>query len=106
VSERASRKASVDEADRLAREGRFAEAIHALLLRALSDLGRYATTPALTSREVARGAKLAQEARAALGALVAAGEWVHFGGKPAGAAEYEASVASYRRFREAWRAGA
>jgi hypothetical protein len=96
----------VDDADRLAREGRFGEAIHALLLRALAELGRSASAPALTSREVLRTARLALDARQALGALVSAVELVHFGAKPAGAAEYAACAAEYRRFKDKWHAGA
>jgi len=99
---RPARAAAPDEPDRLARQGRFAEAIHALLLRALADLGDSAR-PALTSREVLRGSPLAAEARAALGALVSAVEWAHFGARPAGPADYEASLAEYHRLQRAWR---
>lgn len=96
----------VPDADALAREGRFTEAIHALLLRALAELGRRAggTAPpaALTSREVLQSTTLAAEVRAALASIVAAVEWAHFGGRAAGRDEYEACLAEYRRFRDAW----
>jgi hypothetical protein len=93
--------ASLD-AERLAAEGRFAEAIHALLLRGLAKSASAAARPALTSREVLRDLRLPGEARQALEALVRSVEWAHFGGRPVGAAEYEASLAEYRRLREAW----
>jgi len=99
--------AAIPDADALARQGRFAEAIHALLLRALSELGRRpggALPPAaLTSREVLRSASVAAEVRAALAPIVVAVEWAHFGGRLAGRDDYEACQAEYRRFREAWR---
>jgi hypothetical protein len=90
--------------DGLARQGRFAEAIHALLLRAIDELDAGRARPALTSRELLRRSRLGRDARDALGALVTAVEWGHFGAKPVGLADYEASLAAYRRLRTAWRA--
>ena len=97
-----------DDPELLAREGRFAEAIHALLLRALLELtrrtGSPAASPAATSREVLRGAGLAPDAKEALAPLVGAVEWMYFGRGTAGAEEYAACAEHYRRFREACRA--
>ena len=75
-------------ADVLARQGRYAEAVHALLLGALAilsaDARRWPT--AATGREIA-----AHHVRAAdLGVLVEVAERAHFGGRPASAAEYRA----------------
>ncbi|HEX6737297.1 MAG TPA: hypothetical protein VF310_03385, partial [Vicinamibacteria bacterium] len=69
---RGARPAPRADAEALALAGRFAEAIHALLLNALRELGRSTTAPALsqTSREVLRHPVLVPEARAALGPLV------------------------------------
>ena len=102
---RAGPRRALADADGLAREGRFGEAIHALLLRLLAELvhrGESPAAPALTSREVLRGARLGEEARSAMAALVHAAEGVHFGGKRADAAAYEACLAQYQRFRNAW----
>jgi len=89
--------------EQLARQGRFAEAIHALLLRAVAESDAVSGKPALTSRELLRSISLGREVQAALAALVAVVERVYFGGRPAAAAEYDASLALYRQVHEAWR---
>lgn len=99
-----TRDRSGDDAEALAREGRFADAIHALLLDALRVVGRQGESrPAWTSREVLRGAGLAAEPRAALAPLVGAVEAVHFGRAAAGLEDYLTCAAIYRRFQEACR---
>jgi len=98
------RPAPTHDPERLAQQGRFADAIHALLLRAIDEIDAGRARPALTSRELLRRSRLGREARGALGALVAAVEWGHFGAKPVGPDDYEASLAAYRRLRSAWRA--
>jgi hypothetical protein len=104
----AGTRAVLGDAERLARAGRFADAIHALLLHALAELGRRAgspaASPAATSREVLRAVPAASEAKAALAPLVGAVERVHFGREPAGLDDYAACAAHFRRFTEAWRA--
>jgi hypothetical protein len=91
-----------------ARAGRFAEAIHALLLAALRELSRragsLAATPASTSREVLRSAALDREVKEALAPLVTTVERVHFGRGTAGPEDYASCAAHYRRIREACRA--
>jgi hypothetical protein len=103
----AERPAHIDNAETLAQAGRFAEAIHALLLAALRELARRdsspAASPAATSREVLRSASLAAEAKAALAPLVAAVESIHFGRGSAGLEEYAGCAATYRQFRRACR---
>jgi Domain of unknown function (DUF4129) len=99
---RSARAPRGDDFEQLARAGRFSEAIHALLLRALSETESGPTRPALTSREIVRSLRLGREARASLEALVSAVEWAHFGGRPAGLAEYQASLAEYQRLASAW----
>lgn len=84
---------------RLAAEGRFAEAIHALLLEVLTALVRRASLRQLTSltaRELVRELGLDAEARAALGRLVAAAERCHFGLQPADRPAYEQALADAR----------
>jgi hypothetical protein len=101
------RAALVEDAEALARAGRFAEAIHALLLAALRELGRRsgspAASPAATSREVLRSGSLPTEARAALSPLVSAVESIHFGGLAAGLDEYAGCATAYRQFLRACR---
>lgn len=95
-------KAIVDEADALAAAGRFAEAVHALLLRTIQALGRHMPVPrALTSREIEQRAGLPDEARAAFGDLVQAVELTRFGGRPADAEDYARCVACFERIRAA-----
>jgi hypothetical protein len=90
-----------DEAGGLAAAGRHAEAIHALLMAAMTRLaGRVTLAGSLTSREVLDRARLADAPREALGALVDAVELTVFGGRAAGAAEYGEAAAQYERFRK------
>jgi hypothetical protein len=81
---------------RLAAEGRFEEAIHALLLLAIQRLRATARTgvdAGMTSREIARGPTLGPDAREALGRIVRAVEITLFGGRPAGEHEYRSCAA-------------
>lgn len=93
----------------LARQGRFGEAIHLLLLHLFAALQRRPATapaPAHTGREVLARTRLASQAHDALGVLVAAAEKVHFGGRPASREDYDACLAHYRRFLDSFeRAG-
>jgi hypothetical protein len=84
-----------EEADRLAAEGRLAEAVHRLLLDALELLRRRgeALAPALTAREILRRVRLPAAEGEALGQLVALVERCWFGGQPT-------SLDDYRRCRE------
>ena len=78
-------------ADSLARQGRYAEAIHLLLLGVLALL-RMAddrTSEAKTAREIARTHVGPHPER--LQALVRASELAHFGGRPATQAQFEDS---------------
>ena len=57
---------SIDDAARLAAEGRYAEAVHALLLAAIrhfAERSRMAIQPSRTSRELVRLLPLGPEAR-------------------------------------------
>jgi len=90
---------SVPDHERLAGDGRFEEAIHALLLAALEVLRRAAPRelpPARTSREILRAVRLEDARREALGGLVRAVELSRFGGREAGREHYESCLASYR----------
>jgi hypothetical protein len=84
------------EIDSLARAGRYAEAVHALLLHGLLLLRRQLglqLAPSLTSREILHVPALPQLSRQALEVIIAAVELCHFGARPA-------DEALYRRCRE------
>jgi len=96
----------LESAERLAAAGRFAEAIHALLLETLAALSRAAQlAPSLTSREIVSRAQLPARAREALGGLVLAVEISRFGGVPAGEADYRACLERFHAFLETYRRG-
>lgn len=88
----------------LAATGRFAEAIHQLLLETLAALSRAdRLPPSFTSREILAAVRLPARARGALSGLVLAVELSRFGGEPAGAAEYRACLARFHDFLESHR---
>jgi hypothetical protein len=93
----------LDEIERLARSGAFAEAIHLMLLRALEALRHRLGTSwakSLTSREIARRSELAPTDRSALKMLVGAVEISKFGGKSANEQIYRACLDQYRLIGE------
>ena len=93
----------LDEIERLARAGAFAEAIHLMLLRALEALRHRLGTSwakSLTSREIARRSELAPTDRSALKMLVGAVEISRFGGKNANEQIYRACLDQYRLIGE------
>jgi hypothetical protein len=94
-------------AEALAAEGRFAEAIHALLLETLDALSRAARlAPSLTSREIVLGVPLPGRARDALEGLVLAVERSRFGGDAAGPEDYAACLGRFHAFLESYRVSA
>jgi Tfp pilus assembly protein PilX len=93
------RERTFDEATRLAAEGRYAEAVHALLLAAIrhfAERSRVSIQPSRTSRELVRLLPLGAEAREAFSDLVRTVELSLFGGAPVGQEEYERSLARFR----------
>lgn len=91
-AERPERAPALDDAERLAAEGRWDEALHALLLQAIRLVsGRLPAPlpPSSTSRELLRLVPLAEEARQAFAGMVRAVELSLFGGAAVGAAVYE-----------------
>ena len=94
----------LDEADRLAAEGRYSEAIHVLLLTGLDHAARHASRripPALTSREILRALPLAAAMADALRVLVGLSERGHFGGRALSEADYQESREKFRLFGRA-----
>ena len=89
----------VDEIERLARTGAYAEAIHLMLLRALEALRRRLGTSwakSLTSREIVRRSELPGTDRQASKVLVGAVEICRFGGQQANEQIYRACLDHYR----------
>jgi uncharacterized protein DUF4129 len=79
------------EADRLARQGAFGEALHLILLHCLNELRQrlgMGVPTSLTSREILRLAPLPDVRRGALSTIVSAVEISHFGGRPVDEATY------------------
>jgi hypothetical protein len=100
--------ALLEEADRLAAEGRFDEAIHVLLFRSIDDIsGRRpgAVKPALTSRDIVRLAAMPDEARHAFARIAEAVERTFFGGRPAAKDDFARCRSDYETFAfsEGWR---
>lgn len=93
------REPAFEDAARLAAEGRYAEAVHALLLAAIrhfAERSRVSIQPSRTSRELVRLLPLGAEAREAFSDLVRTVELSLFGGAPVGREEYERSLARFR----------
>jgi hypothetical protein len=91
-------------AEALAREARYAEAIHILLLGTIEEIRTslgYVAHPSLTSREILRRAPLPVGAEAPLGGIVREVEWSHFGARGAGDAEYRRCVEWHGELRRA-----
>jgi hypothetical protein len=96
------------DAEALAREGKFAEAIHTLLLRTLEELVKNLSAPlprSLTSREILGRVPLPGEARTALSGLVTATELCWFGDETPGANDYRVCVDHFRAFAAAYTRG-
>ena len=94
-------RALLSDADRLAAEGRFAEAVHLLLFRSIEDLDTKrpnAVKPAFTSRDILDLRALPGAAREALSRLVATVEWSFFGGRPVDAGDFSACRRAYEEF--------
>jgi hypothetical protein len=85
-------------ADELARQSRFVDAMHVLLLQGLADIRRHLGeqfADSLTSREILRSTKLSDEGRGPLRDIVARVEWTYFGNYPAERSDYAACRASF-----------
>lgn len=91
----------LEEVDRLAAEGRYAEAAHHLLLHSIQDLGDrrpLAVRPSLTSRDIARMEVLPAEARAAFSAIAAVVERSLFGGRAVDGSDFAECRRAYEAF--------
>ncbi|PKP80135.1 MAG: hypothetical protein CVT79_16290 [Alphaproteobacteria bacterium HGW-Alphaproteobacteria-18] len=97
----------LEEADALAREGRFAEAVHLLLFRSIEDVqerldGGLPTS--LTAREIAGLGSLPDRARRALKPIIQIVESSFFGGRDVDADGWQSARRSYEDFAfgEGW----
>jgi len=93
--------APLEDADRLAREGKYAEAIHTLLLRTFQELAKAASSRVsahLTSREILASIPMLTDGRDALGELVAVVELTWFGDDVPGEPEWLRCRAQFDRF--------
>lgn len=97
----------LEEADALAREGKYAEAVHLLLFRSIEDIqtrrGQRLST-ALTAREIGALKDLPARPREALGPIIAIVERSFFGGRPVDETGWQTARKSYADFAfgEAW----
>jgi hypothetical protein len=88
----------LEEADELARAGRFVEAMHVLLLQGLAHMRQRMDqqfSDSLTSREILYTTTLPEAARAALRDVVDRVELTYFGKRPAALADYTACRDSF-----------
>ncbi|HET9229304.1 MAG TPA: DUF4129 domain-containing protein [Thermoanaerobaculia bacterium] len=91
---------SIRDAERLASEGRWSEAVHALLLAAVGRLCTRFSVPqakSRTSRELYRLLPLQGEVREAFAGLVRTVEVSLFGGAELGPEDYQSSLERFRR---------
>lgn len=102
-------RAWLQEADELASQGRFAEAIHSLLLRSVEDIARrrpQLARPSLTGRELASSRVLPASARVLFAGIAGVVERSLFGGRPVQERDWLEARDSYSQFALAgtWRA--
>src|SRR5438270_10024235 len=91
----------LEEADALAREGRFAEAIHHLLFRSIDDIANRRPAlvrPALTSRELAGSSGIPERARSLFAAIARLVERSLFGARPVGEGDWLHAREAYANF--------
>lgn len=94
-------KALLADADRLAAEGRFDEAVHLLLRRSFDDIADTRPdwlTPASTAREIARLAALPAAARSAFGVIAGEVERSRYALSPLGPPDWTRARAAYADF--------
>jgi hypothetical protein len=97
----AAARALLDEAERLAGEGRYAEATHLLLQRSVEDITRRhpgLVRPSVTARDLSAAAALPARARGAFAAIARVVEASLFGGRPVDAAGWESCRTAYADF--------
>ncbi len=94
-------RAWLKEADILAAEGRYGEAVHRLLLRSVEDIARWrpgAVSPSSTSRDLAGAPALPPSARGAFAQIAALVERSLFGGRALSPADWGHARDAYAAF--------
>ena len=94
-------RALLDEADRLAAAGRYAEAVRLILHRSIQDIEKWrgdSLRPSLTSRDIAAFDSLPDAARSVFRRIVADVERSLFGGNMLGEADWTRARADYAGF--------
>lgn len=99
----------LQEADALAEQGLYAEAIHHLLFRSIEDISRRrpnVVRPALTSREISTASAIPLSARELFVGIVRLVERSLFGGRPVDLNDWTSARSAYADFAlpQAWRA--
>jgi hypothetical protein len=107
--EEAGARSWLEEADALAREGRFAEAIHHLLFRSIEDIAKRRPAlvrPALTSRELSVSQGIPGAARELFASIARLVERSLFGGRSVNEPDWLKARQAYSDFAlpNAWRA--
>ena len=100
-------EAAQDEADELAGQGRFVEAMHLLLLRSVAEMRRrldIAFADSLTSREIVNRSSAPADAKVALREIIQWVERAYFGDHPADRNDYDACRRSFVALRGILRA--
>lgn len=97
----------LEEADALARAGKFAEAVHLLLFRSIEDIQKRlegGVPKSLTAREIGGLQNLPDRAKRGLGPIIRIVERSFFGGRPVDANGWQEARASYEDFAfgEGW----
>jgi hypothetical protein len=98
---RAKAQVLLDEADRLAAQGRFGEAVHVILFRSIDDIdGRWPNLvkPALTSRDIAMHQALPEAARRTFADIARVVERSFFGGAELGSDDFASCRRAYEAF--------
>jgi hypothetical protein len=99
--DRAEALALLEDADRLAREGHFAEAVHLLLRRSVRHIAAARPAwlrPASTAREIATLSSLPDRARAAFGVIAARVERSRFARRSLDRGDWDAARSAYADF--------
>jgi hypothetical protein len=94
-------RALLADADRLASEGRFDEAVHLILFRSIEDIGKRqasAVRANLTSRDLVETAPLSDAGRQAFRTITATVERSFFGGRATDAAAFAGCRQEYEAF--------
>lgn len=97
-------RALLEEADRLAAEGRYGDAVHVLLFRSIEDIQEHRPDRvkiAMTSREIARIPILSAPAARSFARIAATVEACHFAGKRIGADAFAECRDAYLSFAAA-----